>query len=429
MHFSDKWRICGFCRVSRPTKSWVMTSSFLLFCLTCGILTVLTLASLLAPLWRHRQSGPSTPDLDIYRDQLAEVDRDLTRGVLDEAEAERTRTEISRRLLNADATARAEATHAPPALTRIAGIALGAVIVIGTGFTYFTLGAPGYGDLPRAERLEMGEARRDSRPRQAEAEALVQMPDRVSQFDAATQGLIQTRRATTFERPDDPQAWSVLSQTEAAIGNYHRATRAQEQLVRLQGNTPAQEDLTRLLDLMVVGTQGYVSPEAEDLALRLLQNDPSHIAALYYAGLMYQQNDRPDRAFSLWRRVIENTPADDPYRAMASGQINSVSSQLGITYEVPATTGPTSDQIAMAEEMAPEDRQTMIEGMVAGLAERLASDGGPPQDWARLISSLVVLGETDRATAIAAEAREVFADNADALTLIRTAMDRAGIAE
>ena len=41
-------------------------------------------------------------DLAVYRDQLAEVERDVARGLLNADEAERTRTEIKRRVLEAD---------------------------------------------------------------------------------------------------------------------------------------------------------------------------------------------------------------------------------------------------------------------------------------------------------------------------------------
>ncbi|MFC6760383.1 c-type cytochrome biogenesis protein CcmI [Sulfitobacter porphyrae] len=38
-------------------------------------------------------------DLRVYRDQLAEVERDVARGVIPAEDAERARTEISRRIL------------------------------------------------------------------------------------------------------------------------------------------------------------------------------------------------------------------------------------------------------------------------------------------------------------------------------------------
>jgi cytochrome c-type biogenesis protein CcmH len=69
----------------------------------------------------------------------------------------------------------------------------------------------------------------------------------------------------------------------------------------------------------------------------------------------------------------------------------------------------------------------MIEGMVAGLAERLAAQGGPPEDWARLVRSLGVLGRGDEAAAIRDEARQAFAGDAAALALIAAAAREAGL--
>jgi cytochrome c-type biogenesis protein CcmH len=74
-----------------------------------------------------------------------------------------------------------------------------------------------------------------------------------------------------------------------------------------------------------------------------------------------------------------------------------------------------------AAEMAPEDRAAMIEGMVAGLAERLATEGGPPEDWARLITAFGVLGRGEQAQAVYDEALAVFADNPGALEQIEAA--------
>ena len=58
--------------------------------------------------------------------------------------------------------------------------------------------------------------------------------------------------------------------------------------------------------------------------------------------------------------------------------------------------------------MTDDERTEMIRGMVDGLSDRLATEGGPASDWARLIGALGVLGETERAAAIWNEARDVF---------------------
>ena len=79
--------------------------------------------------------------------------------------------------------------------------------------------------------------------------------------------------------------------------------------------------------------------------------------------------------------------------------------------------------------MSAEDRQEMILGMVNQLSDRLATEGGSAEEWARLIAALGVLGDTDRALAIRDEAEVVFADDDDALQIISAAARQAGIAQ
>lgn len=69
----------------------------------------------------------------------------------------------------------------------------------------------------------------------------------------------------------------------------------------------------------------------------------------------------------------------------------------------------------------------MVRGMVDRLSDRLSREGGPPEDWARLISSLGVLGEEQKAAAVWAEAQEVFAGRDSALAPIRDAAEKAGV--
>lgn len=64
-------------------------------------------------------------DLQVYRDQLREVDRDRARGVIAAADAERLKLEISRRILDADRKRDAAPEQAvTPVAVRMAGLAL-----------------------------------------------------------------------------------------------------------------------------------------------------------------------------------------------------------------------------------------------------------------------------------------------------------------
>ncbi|MCF2904192.1 c-type cytochrome biogenesis protein CcmI [Octadecabacter sp. CECT 8868] len=409
-----------------------MTGEWIIFGLICAALLALAVLAMFGPMWRTRlkdAEGKVDTDIDIYRDQLREVDRDLERGVLDEAEAARTRTEISRRLLAADAGARSEAQDAPRTASRTVAAVLSIGLIGAAAGLYFSLGAFGYGDVPRAVRLAASEERRAERPLQLEAEAANPILDAITQAEPETAEILQALRGATFERPDDIQGWAYLAQVEASIGNMQRAARAQERTISMLGDTATNEDYVRLLDFLVIGTRGYVSPEAETIALTILRRDPTNLPALYYAGLMYAQNDRPDRAFDLWRRVVEGGDQSIFHWRLAASQIEDVAAQLAIDYALPDQRGPSAEDLEAAEDMAPEDRQAMIQGMVSQLADRLATEGGPPQDWARLISSLMVLGEEDTARTILAEAELAFGGDVQAVGIVRAAAREAGLIE
>ncbi|MGR3721169.1 MAG: c-type cytochrome biogenesis protein CcmI, partial [Paracoccus sp. (in: a-proteobacteria)] len=79
--------------------------------------------------------------------------------------------------------------------------------------------------------------------------------------------------------------------------------------------------------------------------------------------------------------------------------------------------------------MTPEQRREMIGGMVSQLEARLAEQGGSPEEWARLITSLTVLGNADRARAIWDEAQQRFASAPQALATVRAAAQSSGLTE
>src|SRR5450432_940396 len=62
-----------------------------------------------------------------------------------------------------------------------------------------------------------------------------------------------------------------------------------------------------------------------------------------------------------------------------------------------APKGPNASDIAAASQMAPAERNGMIESMVARLAQRMAENGSDVDGWLRLIKAYSVLGERDKA--------------------------------
>lgn len=367
-------------------------------------------------------------DMQVYRDQLAAIDRDLARGVIGETEAERTRIEVSRRLIEADRAGVAPDRRGPPVLPviAVAGALAGGVAL------YLSTGAPGYPDLPMSERLARAEAFRAERPSQAAAMAEAVLPERPAP-DPDYAALMERLRTAVAANPDDIAGQRLLARNEAALGNFAAAAEAQSRVIALAGDAATAADYAALADSYIVAASGYVSPEAEAALASALERDPENGTARFYMGLMWAQTGRPDLAFRFWRALLDEGPEEAPWIAPIRAQIGMLAAAAGVDYTPPpapgAAPGPDAADVAAAAGMSDEDRQGMIRSMVDRLSDRLATEGGPPEDWARLISSLGVLGDGDRAAEIWAEAQTVFAGDEAGLATVRAAAEQAGVVE
>ncbi|WP_187432070.1 hypothetical protein ROLI_025180 [Roseobacter fucihabitans] len=408
-----------------------------LFWITAGVLA-LCVTLLLALGLRAPRLGTVEPaaayDLRVYRDQLREIDKDLARGVVDEADAERIRAEVSRRILTADANLQADqiTLDATRGAAKLVAAAIALVLIGGSFGLYLQLGAPGYGDLALADRIEMADTARTERPSQATAEASLpphQMPSDASPDYVA---LVAQLRETVAARPDDLQGNILLAQNEANMGNFAAAARAQSQVLRIKGADAGPADFLDYADMLVLAAGGYVSPEAETALRRTLSFDQANGAARYYMGLMMAQTGRPDTAFRMWDALLREGPESAPWIPPILTQIEEMAFRAGVTYQIPqigAGRGPNAADIEAAGDMSPAERMEMIQSMVGGLSERLATEGGTVDEWAQLIGALGVLGRTGQARAVYENAIEVFADDTRALDHLLRAGQRAQVAE
>lgn len=406
-----------------------MTFWIIIITLALVVSGLMTLALLRG---RAGDEPPAAYDLRVYRDQLKEVDRDAARGVIAAEDADRARAEISRRILTADAQLKEGGdTGGQPRMGGLAMASVTAVFLVGGAlYLYNDMGAPGYADQGLNLRLELADKARRERPSQAEVEASLPPSPAFEDVSEEYIELMTKLRAAVAERPDDLQGQRLLARNEASLGNYVAAREAQEKVVELLGEAVTPADLTNLADIMVIAAGGFVSPEAENTLMRALALDPKNGVARYYMGLMFAQVGRPDATFRAWQSLIAEGPNDAPWIAPVRGQIEEVARLAGVDYTLPAldaAPGPDADQVRAAQEMTEEERNEMIRGMVAGLSERLATEGGTPEEWARLISAYGVLGEMSQAQAIYEEAQQVFANVPEALQVIRSGAKNAGL--
>src|SRR5258707_3601535 len=110
------------------------------------ILTIMTAAAIRASLrWIRRfdsSQAESVSDIEIYRDQLQEVEHELRQGLIDDTQAEMVRVEIKRRILAADSSQRAVTPRLAGGERNFAVICIAGIVVLGSVGLYAVTGNP-----------------------------------------------------------------------------------------------------------------------------------------------------------------------------------------------------------------------------------------------------------------------------------------------
>ncbi|WP_109368607.1 c-type cytochrome biogenesis protein CcmI [Ochrobactrum soli] len=342
------------------------------FWLIAALLTSAATLAVLLPLTRRKQAflPAEKNDLEVYRDQLREVESDAARGMIDPQSAEQARIEISRRILSAekvsqDAVSTAQATKSGRVLALVAVLA---VPLIAWG-VYPLFGKPDVPSMPLADRLSDD-------------------PDRGSVDE-----LIARAEAHLAKNPDDARGWDVLAPIYMRLGRPADAVNAYRSSLRIDG-----ENFQRLLGLaegLAAVSGGTITAEAETFLNKAVALDPNDPRPQFYLAQGEMQDGRPDAAAARLKTLLDKAPADAPWR----GQVEQAIARLSNPSANQPTEqkGPSSDDIEAASSLSAEDRQTMIEGMVQRLDESLRQNSGDVEGWKRLVRSYMILHRRDAA--------------------------------
>ncbi|MFT7524630.1 MAG: cytochrome c-type biogenesis protein CcmH, partial [Candidatus Paceibacteria bacterium] len=229
----------------------------MIFWLIASALTLLVAVILIRPMLlgdnAPRQSDENL-DLQVYRDQLAEVDSDLAKHVLSEDEAARTRLEVSRRILDADAAQSETKANSPASkpTNMAAALLTGLVLLAGTGTVYWQIGAKGAPDLPRAKRVAQIAKAQAVRPPQTEAEANVGAFSEIEdQAEQAYKNQVADLRRAVAGRPNDLTGHELLANHEARLGRFAAARIAKGKAIALKGGENTARDYTDWAELMI----------------------------------------------------------------------------------------------------------------------------------------------------------------------------------
>lgn len=351
--------------------------------LGAGLLTLLAILAVLWPVLRPRRLQEAGRETAIYRDQLAEIDRDLARGLVRAEDAQAARREVQRRLLKA-AAAEAGAGQAAPAGRGRLAVVLAAVLVPALCLgLYLRLGAPSLPDRPLAARQQ--ELARDDAP---DVQAMV------ARLEARLQG-----------RPDDVEGWLMLGRSRSVLGDEPGAVEAYRKAQALAPDNPAM--LGGLGQSLVAAAGGVVTPEARALFERLEEAGTGDPRAGFYLGLAAAQAGDNHRAIETWRQLLAGAPAGAEWRPQVEEAVRTAARDLGLDADAllaqvpppPAAPGPAQADAEAVARMSPEEQVEFIRGMVGRLEAKLEADGNDPEGWRRLAQARMILGERDAARA------------------------------
>jgi cytochrome c-type biogenesis protein CcmH len=365
-------------------------------------LAMMTAAAILAVLWPLARRGPlrTGSDVEVYRDQLEEIDRDRAAGLIGEPEADAARIEISRRLLAAADAAPPAAAGGSPWRRRAIALAALVLLPLGAAGLYASLGSPDLPGQPQATRRAVPPEQRS-------------LADLVGRVEAHLEN-----------DPQDGRGWEVIAPVYMRLGRYDDAVKARRTALRLLGPTDTRE--ADLGEALTGAANGVVTAEAKSAFERALRLNPDDFRARYFSGLAAEQDGRPKEAAELWRSLLATAPAGAPWIDFVRESLARVEPGTPVP-PAAARRGPGADDIAAASELSPEQRSVMVRGMVERLAERLKNDGSDIEGWLRLVRAYMVLGERDRALAAASDARRALAAEPEKLRQVNELITGLGL--
>ncbi|NSX15291.1 c-type cytochrome biogenesis protein CcmI [Cupriavidus taiwanensis] len=272
------------------------------FWLLAAALIAAATACLLWPLLRRRApSAPATPErallVDLYHDQLRELDRDLRAGTLGAARHAEARDELGRRLLD-EAAGSSSAPAGAGASPLLAALLL-ALLPSAAILLYLHLGNPvalwRADDLPAASGSEH------------------------QLSGAQVEGMVNQLAQRLRDAPGDAQGWAMLARSYSVLERHADAAAAYARAVELAPDVAAlRADYADVLASLNGGALDGAPMAQVRQALVLDPDDPKALALA--ASAAAQRGDK-QAAIGYWEHLHRLLPADSQTAARIAANL------------------------------------------------------------------------------------------------------------
>ena len=302
-----------------------------LFAIVAALLLLAVLASILWPLLRTKGEDTtverSDANLQILRDQLAELDADLQNGTLPQEQYESARAELERRVLD---ESQKGAAAGPRQIGRrwLAPLMIGALLPVISVALYMRLGSTDGLDVDAYLQRQAASITADD---------VAQMTARLEQH--------------VEQNPNDAEGWAMLGRARWALQQFDASAQAWRRAAELRPNDA--DILTNYAEALALGAQGSLEGEPGRLLERALKADPTHPKALALSGsAAFARNDY-SAAIGYWQKLLSISAGDAQLsEALETGIAEAKARLARAGGEVPAGTVAVAGDVMLSPELS-----------------------------------------------------------------------------
>lgn len=272
-------------------------TTFALFsaALIAAVLLIVLLPLLRRPASTQDISGTRV-NINIYRDQMRELDEDLAAGTIDQARHAEARAELERRLLDDTADSNPSVSPAPRAGKLTAAIFAATLPLAATGL-YLMVGTP---EGLKPQQVAGHGAGHEITPQQVEQ-------------------IVEKLAARLKTSPEDGEGWVMLGRSYAMLERFDESAAAYgEAARRVPGDAQLLVDYA---DVLAMAQGRRLAGEPEKLVQRALAIDPENPKALALAGSAAFEQKQYATAISHWQKLVATLPPNSEIANAVQGSI------------------------------------------------------------------------------------------------------------
>lgn len=266
----------------------------------------------------------------------------------------------------------------PGAWRRIALTALAGCVVLGAWNIYLLRSLP----QPSTAASDIANLAR------ATQSAEVSEPVLASRGAGGVDAMIAKLETRLQSSPADAEGWRMLGWSYFNTQRYTEAAEAYAKAVYLEpGNADYRSSYGEAL---VQAAGGVVTPRARQLFDEVLRIETGDSRSRFYVALAEEQAGHMAVAFERWGALLAAAPPDAEWLAEVRQHLATVGKAIGSEPSQPLASVSAAEMTASGIDA---DQHAAIDGMIAGLRDKLQRNPADRDGWVMMIRSLAVRGD------------------------------------